>query len=297
MAEKALGNGKVTNRRIVFFAAPLALLAVGCVASTSAREHSQAGSPDHSSANLPSGFIGGPGSSHRQAGYLTVQELPDGLLLVPPSPQPNSAGQARDLEAAQRAIAQRGSARWELATSDAELFTPDSTGFLSCAAGRQIDAEATPATFKVLRRAGVDFANSTASVKDHYKRPRPFAENGQPSCTPEAEHHLRPNGSYPSGHSALGYGWGLVMAQLIPDRTTELVARARAFGDSRRICNVHWLSDVEEGRVTATATFVRLHANPEFQADLEAARKELVDRAAVPSKRDCQAEAAALSQS
>jgi acid phosphatase (class A) len=177
------------------------------------------------------------------------------------------------------------------------LFTPGATGAMACAAGRHIDAVATPQTYKLLIRAATDFSGSTRSAKDHYRRSRPFMTNGQPSCTPEAEKVLRTNGSYPSGHSAIGYGWGLVLAQVLPDRATDLVARGIAFGDSRRVCNVHWLSDVEQGRVTATATFARLQASPAFQADIAAARDELAQRAPVAPDRDCAAEAAALAQS
>ena len=116
--------------------------------------------------------------------------------------------------------------------------------------------------------------------------------DGQPSCTPEQEPLLRRDGSYPSGHSAIGYGWGLILAELLPDRAAQLVARGRAYGDSRRICHVHWLSDVEEGRIVGAATVARLHGDPRFRQDLEAARIELA-RVHVPPT-GCDAEAAAL---
>ncbi len=235
-----------------------------------------------------------PVGPDRPIAYLADAELPEGLTLVPAAPAAGSAEQVRDLDGARRAIAQRGSPRWALATTDAELFTGNATSSMACAAGRQIDATTTPLTFKLLSRAGVDFSSSTHSAKVRYNRPRPFMENGQPSCTPDAESYLRKNGSYPSGHSAIGYGWGLVLAQLIPDRTTALVSRGRSFGDSRRVCNVHWLSDIEEGRVTATATFARLQSSPGFLADVAAARRELAELPAMAPKADCAAEAAAL---
>ena len=110
------------------------------------------------------------------------------------------------------------------------------------------------------------------TVSDPEVFTRPFTVNGRPSCTPAHEAILRADGSYPSGHSALGYGWGLILAEAIPGRAAELVARGRSFGDSRRICNVHWLSDIEEGRIVATAVVARHNAEPAFQADLAAAR-------------------------
>ena len=86
----------------------------------------------------------------------------------------------------------------------------------------------------------------------------------------------------------------MVLAQLVPDRTTQLIARGRAFGESRRYCNVHWQSDVEEGRVIAAAVFARLQSEPAYQADLAAARDELAKVPRQAPSRDCAAEAAAL---
>jgi acid phosphatase (class A) len=235
--------------------------------------------------------------SNRPSSYLGEAGLPDGMKLIPPAPRPGSPDLARDAEASTRALALRGGPRWELATRDADLFTPGATAAMACAAGRQVDSAATPLTYKLLIRAAIDFSGSTASTKNHYGRSRPFMTNGQPTCTPEAEKVLRVNGSYPSGHSAIGYGWGLVLAQLLPDRATDLVARGIAFGDSRRVCNAHWLSDVEQGRTTAAATFARLQSSPDFQADVAAAREELGQRAPVAPAQDCAAEAAALAQS
>ena len=77
-----------------------------------------------------------------------------------------------------------------------------------------------------------------------------------------------------------------------------ILARGRAFGESRIICNVHWHSDVVEGRLVGSAAVARLHADPAFHADLEAAKAELaVVRAnGLKPTRDCQKEADALVQ-
>jgi acid phosphatase (class A) len=104
------------------------------------------------------------------------------------------------------------------------------------------------------------------------------------------------DGSYPSGHTAIGWGWALILSEIAPDRTDALAARGRAFGQSRVVCNVHWKSDVIEGRFMGAVTLARLRADPAFRADLEVAEAEL---AAVRAKgrkptRDCGTEAAAL---
>ena len=159
--------------------------------------------------------------------------------------------------------------------------------------GIAIGPKTTPRTYALLRRTLVDFGYSTALIKARHMRPRPFMENGQPSCTPDWEARLRQDGSYPSGHSAIGFGSALVLSELEPDRASAIMARGRAFGDSRRVCNVHWLSDIEEGRMAAAATFARLQAEPGFRKDAEAARRELRRARATPA--GCEAESRALS--
>lgn len=227
-------------------------------------------------------------------GYLDSAAMPDSLDLLPPPPAPGSAALARDEAASASALALAGTPRFALAARDADLTSPKATAAFSCAAGFGIGPDSTPRLDALLRRVGADFGGATGKAKTHYARPRPFMVNAKPSCTPQDEAYLRNNGSYPSGHSALGMGWALVLAELVPDRTTQLVSRGRAFGESRRYCNVHWLSDVEEGRFVAAAVFARLQADAAFRADLEAARTEIAGLRADGPGQDCAAEASAL---
>jgi acid phosphatase (class A) len=225
-------------------------------------------------------------------GYLKSASPPENILLSPPPPAAGSVAQARDDEASRAGLALRGSPRWALATEDADLFGPRATVALSCALGTDIGPQTTPRLDHLLRKVIADFGASTSVIKRTYHRPRPFMVNGQPSCTPDAESTLRKDGSYPSGHSAIGFGWSLILAELRPERAATIVARGRAFGDSRRICNVHWLSDTEEGRIAAATTFARLNAEPAFQKDIKAVRAELKRARAAPQ--NCESEAAAL---
>ncbi len=39
-------------------------------------------------------------------------------------------------------------------------------------------------------------------------------ENNAPVCTPEDEEKLRKDGSYPSGHTALGWAWALILTEI-----------------------------------------------------------------------------------
>jgi len=122
--------------------------------------------------------------------------------------------------------------------------------------------------------------------------------NGEPVCTPEEVEGLRKDGSYPSGHTAIGWAWALILTEIAPDRADAILARGRAFGESRNICNVHWHSDVLEGRFMGAAAVARLHADPAFRAEIEAAKAEVASVRAKGLKptRDCRAEADALAR-
>ena len=208
-------------------------------------------------------------------GYLEKDEIANALALVDAPPAPGSAAEALDQATAKATFALRGSARWTLAAKDADLHFPGVASTFSCALGVPINETETPKLLMLMRRSLTDLGLSTYPAKNKYQRQRPFMVNGQPICTPEDEQGLRSDGSYPSGHSAVGWGWGLILSTIAPERSDELIARGRAYGESRSVCNVHWLSDIKAGQMMATATTARLHANPVFKADLHAARQEV----------------------
>lgn len=233
------------------------------------------------------------------AGYLASDARPDSLALVPQPPATDSAAFALDKDTARLAQtewAKSGSARWKQAQLDADLSFPAAAGTYSCAVKAPISEAQTPRLYMLLRRTMVDAGLATYRAKDRYNRTRPFVATNTSSCTPAEEAKLAKDGSYPSGHSAAGWAWALVLTEIAPDRADAILSRGRAFGQSRIACNVHWQSDVNEGRMVAAATVARLHADPTFEADMAAARDELarVRAQGLAPSRDCAAEAAAL---
>lgn len=229
-------------------------------------------------------------------GYLPPESLPDSLALLPPPPYEGSAGYALDEEISRKALALRGTPRWALASADAELRFPAAADTFACVLGTRVTEDETPHLYVLLRRTLTDAGLSTYGAKNAYERPRPFTVNRQPTCTPQEEPVLTKDGSYPSGHTALGWAWALVLTEIAPDRTDAILERGRAFGESRVICNVHWYSDVLAGRFMGAAAVARLHADPTFRKDLEAAKREYahaLSEGFAPA-RGCDAEAAAL---
>ncbi|MFN4183530.1 MAG: acid phosphatase [Hyphomonas sp.] len=226
-----------------------------------------------------------PGSGYL-AGYLATETLPDSAAILPPPPQPGSAREDADREVYAATRAFRNSDRWTLAQADNELKFPAAAQSFSCVLGVEISAETTPHLNTILRRALADAGRSTYSAKELYQRTRPFALLAEESCVPEAEEMLANDGSYPSGHSALGWTWGLILASLAPDRADALVQRGYEFGQSRVVCGLHWQSDVDAGRVMGAATFALLQADPVYRKQVELARIEIenarIENAIVP---------------
>lgn len=230
------------------------------------------------------------------AGYLSPEVLPNSLALLPPPPATGSAALALDDEISRKSRELRGTARWTLAAEDANFMFPRAAGTFSCALNAPITEQDTPHLYMLVRRIPADVGFSTYPAKNHYNRLRPFVTNQEPICQTGDEKYLVGDGSYPSGHAALGWAWALVLVEIAPERTDAILARGRAFGQSRVVCNVHWQSDVIEGRIWGASIVARLHADAAFLADLEAAKPEM---AAVRAKgliptRDCAAEAQAI---
>ena len=231
-------------------------------------------------------------------GYLDRQQLPNSLALLPQPPADGSAEAAADLAAYRGSRALRGSARWALATADDNLKFPKAAEVFSCALGLPISQVATPHLNMLLRRSLLDTGLATYAAKDRYNRPRPFVALAEGTCAPASEAALAKDGSYPSGHAAVGWGWALLLAELAPDRADAVLQRGHAFGQSRVICGVHWQSDVDHGRVVGAAAVARLHADPTFQAQAALARGEIADARAkgLTSPLNCAAEALALAR-
>lgn len=263
-----------------FRCAAVAAMAVGC-----ASLHAQ-----NDIISVPAGFTG------VLAGYLAPKAPSNSLSLVPPVPSADSSALMLDKEISRRSFLLRDTARWTLANSDANLSFPHAAGTFSCALNAPVNVTATPVLYKLLRRTLADLGGSTYAAKIHYNRARPFIWNQEPICTPNDRALLAQDGSYPSGHTAAGWGWALILSEISPAQSDAILLRGLSFGESRNVCNAHWHSDVVQARNVAAATVARLHAEDEFRADLAAAKAELAAarKQNLKPERDCVLEAAAL---
>ena len=227
-------------------------------------------------------------------GYLSDTGRPDGVAIVPPPPATGSPRDAADHEVYRQTRALRDTPRWALALGDIDLTPAGGASHFDCAVGAVLETPANPALFRLLERVLADARSVYLPVKDHYRRLRPLAGNDLPICEKRDPATVASFG-YPSGHATISWAWGLVLAELEPDRAGPILRRAAAVGESRVVCGMHYPSDIEAGRMEGAAVVAAEHHSPEFLADLQAARAEIDARRAEGRKNPiCTAEADAL---
>lgn len=234
--------------------------------------------------------VGNAGSG--SAGYLTGI---DAAKFLPPPPALGSVQFAADEDVYLRMRALKGSPRWAIAAEDDKLGFDDLMRDFSCALGFTATAKTAPKLNALATKASADARFAYDSGKSYFKRPRPLVGNDLPICVDRGRY--ADSYSYPSGHTTLSWTFASELMALLPDRAAAIAARARAFGESRAVCGVHWASDVEAGRTAASAVFAALQSNADFRRDLDAAGKEiraLAKSAPKPDAAFCQAQEAAL---
>lgn len=226
-----------------------------------------------------------PGQMVRVGGFLTAETMPDAVATIPPAPKEGEARNDLDWKVFRDLRALEGSDRWKLAQSDNSYLPKDLVKDFSCAVGAELSAENVPTLAAIFGKTTVDAGAAAEKAKQLYKRTRPYLHNPGNICIEKSE-ALGKSFDYPSGHSSLGWTAGLVMAELVPDRASQVLARGRAYGESRLVCGVHNMSAVEAGRTNAAGVFAALQSSAEFKAMVEKARGEIAAVRASGAKPD-----------
>jgi acid phosphatase (class A) len=172
-----------------------------------------------------------------------------------------------------------GAERRAQATADDNL---DPFYIFAAQIGPDFSAANRPALAKAFAAVREGIGPSIGAGKDLWKRPRPFLTDPMAATCLADPSKLKTSGAYPSGHAALGYTYGLLLADLIPAKRDALLARGRDYGFSRVVCGVHWLSDVEAGRLLALDLYPKLRTTKAF-ADLLAAAQAEQDKLTTPA--------------
>lgn len=209
--------------------------------------------------------------------FHTSEQAVNSLNYLPPPPKADSSVFRLDQAAYKDGYAMKDSARWKQATTDADLHISNLAKIFSEPLGVTISPETTPMLYHIFENLLVDTGDyATKAAKIRYMRQRPFVKFNHHTCQPvDEEAALKANGSYPSGHTALGQNIGLILSQLRPERADQIMKRSYEFGQSRVICGAHWQSDVDAGRMVGAIEYARLESIPAFRVALDEAQSEI----------------------
>lgn len=271
-------NGEAIMRRVLIICA-----AVAALGATSVAVAQQAAPKAAAPAPAPTGYLG--------------DKAPDTYKILPPAPVAGTIRYQADRATFLATRPLKDSERWKLAIADANEAAVVQD--MACAMNMEVTPQNAPKLTKIMMTMRYDVRHAVNHPKDIYKRQRPYLIDEGDICV-EKSAGLAASPDYPSGHTTWGWTIGLILAELLPDRSTEILTRARAFGESRLVCGVHNMSAVESGRTNGSALVAGLHGSAAFRADMDAARKELEGlrkTAAKPDPAKCAAEAELVAKS
>jgi acid phosphatase (class A) len=222
----------------------------------------------------------------------------DSVDLLPPPPSAGSPQQRQDIDGVLKAQRAASPERIEQAENDAKVDIAQFASVLS----PQFSFATVPGVAAFLRKVARDTRDPVNRAKDCWERPRPFVadERVHPPGMMQQETANRPGAtpantaphdpaspclpvesaqaysySYPSGHSTFGAMTAILLANMVPEKRRELFARGWDYGQSRIVGGVHFPSDVESGRIEATAMVALVMQNADFRTDFSAAKAEL----------------------
>ena len=216
--------------------------------------------------------------------YFTTDEMPDMMVFLPGPPDSTSVAFMNDVaryywgkemrKDPERAAEALRDAVYGLET----ILTEFEEAF-----GMKVSQEETPEIYKVLLEGTATCDSICTIPKRSYMRRRPFMVFNEPTLYPEDDEALRKNGSYPSGHTLLGWSAALLMMEINPDRATEIMARGYRYGENRLVVGAHWQSDTDAARLAASVAYARLHTSERFLEQMKKARAEFQALQTVPT--------------
>ncbi len=191
----------------------------------------------------------------------------DPVKLIPAPPAEHSAEDRAELDLILAIQEKRTQAEVDRCESEAKLKIDAFQSVL----GPWCTSKDLPRTAKLFAAVAKDSKPIVDAVKDHYRRPRPAHEDDKvhPAIDDEASF------AYPSGHSTRGTMYALLLAEVFPQQRDALLERGREIGWDRVIAGLHHPSDIVAGRVLGQALAQAVLADPKFQSDFAAMKKEL----------------------
>ena len=210
-----------------------------------------------------------------QKPLLDSMQMPNAVHFLPAPPDTASAAFQYDKAQYRWGKEQRkDSTRLAIAVNDAIWSIDNICKIYSGVLGFEISEQNAPAIYRMLTLGLLTTDQAGKLPKNHYMRTRPYVFYNEPTIYPSDEAWLRTNGSYPSGHTILGWSAALLLTEMAPDKADTIMARGYMYGQSRVIAGYHWQSDVDAARLVASAAVARLHADKRFIKLMKKARRE-----------------------
>jgi acid phosphatase (class A) len=190
------------------------------------------------------------------------------LLLLPPPPAVDSDQMKAELGEILTIQVTRSKAMVDRAVAD---VTENIWRFADVVDSPNFTAAALPKVAAFFDRVVETESAVVDPAKDVWKRPRPhlYSDLVKPVVP------LSKSGSYPSGHATVGTLMGIELANMLPEKRAQIMARAWEFGRNRVVGGIHYASDIEMGRISGTVIAQTISTHPDFKAEFEAAKAEL----------------------
>ncbi len=211
----------------------------------------------------PSGFAAETAATK----FITPAQYEPNRLLPPPAADGSvkakeELAELHRIEKA-RTLAQLARAVHDDKTEDASIFD---------VLGSSFDLTKLPATAQMFADIRTDEKTAATAAKEFFLRTRPWlADKTLNSCNKND----KPKSAYPSGHATMGYSMAMVLAQIVPEKSQAILARAAEYAENRLVCGAHYRTDIVGGQVLGTTVAIAMMNNPAFQAEMRAAADEL----------------------
>ena len=215
--------------------------------------------------------------------YFTKAELPDMTKILPPFPPFESARFVADQsQHLWGKLMRQDEARAAQAQRDAVYSMQTIIDEFGPLFGVDITKEDTPEIYSILQDVCASCDSIYSGAKAVFGRQRPYAYYNEGTLVPEKEEKHRKEGSYPSGHTVLGWTSALLLADInqSAEAMERLLARGYDFGQSRVIAGYHWQSDVDAGRMAGTVLYQLIRNHERFIEQLAKARAEFREKSA-----------------
>jgi acid phosphatase (class A) len=201
-----------------------------------------------------------------EATYLSTNEL-DLSKMIAPSPPSDSELHRQDMASVLGLQNTRTASQAQRAIEDNEQSY---TRVADEVFGDKASALRGPKITSFFRGVNEDSRAIFLASKDVWNRPRPYSANPEVHAIGE----LPKTGSYPSGHATRGYLVAIMLSNMAPEKSAALFARGREYGENRVVAGVHYPTDVEAGRLSASAIASAMMQNDRFRRDFNEAKSE-----------------------